>query len=102
MFSYTLRVVAWTVLVHPDAVSELAALGPSLGYPHSSAIQGADRLRELRPRAGRSAWRVFYRQTGDVLFVVAAISPEAQNNPRAFNRAVALAEERLAKMEEDT
>lgn len=40
-----------------NAVRKLQVLGPELGYPHSSAIQGADRLRELRPRAGRSPTR---------------------------------------------
>ena len=57
-----------------NAVEKLEALGPELGYPHSSAVRGADRLRELRPRAGRSPWRAFYRQLGTVL-VVAAIGP---------------------------
>jgi hypothetical protein len=55
-----------------NAVAKLEAIGPGLGYPHSSAVQGADQLRELRPRAGRSAWRAFYRQLGD-RFVIAAI-----------------------------
>ncbi len=38
------------------AVRKLEALGPDLGYPHSSAVQGADPLRELRPRAGPGAF----------------------------------------------
>ena len=37
-----------------NAAQKLEALGPDLGYPHSSAVRDADRLRELRPRAGRS------------------------------------------------
>jgi hypothetical protein len=44
-----------------NAEAKLAALGPGLPYPHSSAVQGADRLRELRPRGGRSPWRALYR-----------------------------------------
>jgi len=36
-----------------------------LGYPHTSHVRGADRLRELRPNAGHSAWRAFYRRIGD-------------------------------------
>lgn len=65
----------WTVLYVPEAEVErdalvsgekaalinadrkLAALGPNPPYPHSSAVRGADRLRELRPRGGRSSWR---------------------------------------------
>jgi hypothetical protein len=60
----------WTVSLHPQAEAELrripvaeraavlnAAQGHDLGYPHSSAVRDADRIRELRPRAGRSPWR---------------------------------------------
>jgi DNA-binding XRE family transcriptional regulator len=60
-------------------------LGPRLPYPHSSAVKGADRLRELRPRGGRSPWRAFYRQIGEE-FVVAAIGPEAQERPDWLHR----------------
>ncbi|GLY02167.1 type II toxin-antitoxin system RelE/ParE family toxin [Actinoplanes sp. NBRC 101535] len=109
----------WSVVVHPEAVAELAALpapervaivnafqklevlGPTLPFPHSSAIKNADRLRELRPRAGRSPWRAFYRQMGDVIFVVGAIGPEAAVKPRDFVRAVRSAEDRLNKIEQD-
>src|SRR5450756_199916 len=45
-------------LIH--AVEKLAAFGPQLGYPHTSAVQGFTGLRELRPRAGRSPWRALY------------------------------------------
>jgi hypothetical protein len=85
-------------LINADA--KLAAYGPRLGYPHTSAVRGAEGLRELRPRAGRSAWRALYRQIGDV-FVVAAVGPEAQSDPRGFGRAVRLAKERLATVKED-
>lgn len=30
------------------AVEKLEAFGPQLGYPHTSAVRGAPRLRELR------------------------------------------------------
>lgn len=63
-------------------------------------MRNADRLRELRPRAGRSAWRALYRQVGEVL-VVAAVGPEAQSDPRGFERAVRRALQRLAELEED-
>ena len=49
-------------LINADA--KLSAYGPQLGYPHTSAVRAADGLRELRPRAGRSAWRALYRQVG--------------------------------------
>jgi hypothetical protein len=116
-FWYSLRKVTWTVLVHPEAWTELLAvptreqvavenamkklevLGQSLPFPHSSAVQDADRLRELRPRAGRCLYRAFYRQVGDV-FVIAAVGPEANVKPRDFTRAVRAAEDRLSKLEE--
>jgi hypothetical protein len=108
--------VSWTVYLLPQAEAELRllplaeraavlnaakkleALGPDLGYPHSSAVRDADRLRELRPRGGRSAWRAFYRRVGDV-FVVAAVGAEAEADPRGFKRAVAAAEARMEEGE---
>jgi hypothetical protein len=107
------------VVIHPEAVVELTslptqervalanamkkleALGPTLPFPHSSAVRNADRLRELRPRAGRSPWRAFYRQIGDVIFVVGAVGPEAAVKPRDFIRAIQTAEARLGKIEHD-
>ncbi|MGH3295763.1 MAG: type II toxin-antitoxin system RelE/ParE family toxin [Trebonia sp.] len=107
----------WEVLYHPDAevergklpapertalynaVRKLVEIGTDLSYPHSSAVKGADRLRELRPRAGRSPWRAIYRQCGEA-FVIAAVCPEAQQDPRGFRRGCAAAEERLAEVEE--
>lgn len=82
-----------------NAVAKLQALGADLGYPHTSAIQGADRLRELRPRAGRSAVRALYRQVGSEI-VIAAIAPEAQHDRRRFAQACRDAESRLANIEE--
>jgi hypothetical protein len=81
-----------------NAAKKLEALGPDLGYPHSSAVRDADRLRELRPRGGRSAWRAFYRRFGDG-FVVAAVGSEAEADPRGFKRAVAAAEARMEGVE---
>jgi hypothetical protein len=64
--------VTWQVLILPAAEDELGKLpakeadaiakaveklktsGPRLGYPHTSAIKGARKLRELRPRQGNS------------------------------------------------
>jgi phage-related protein len=85
-------------LINADA--KLAAYGPLRGHPHTSAIRGVPALRELRPRAGRSAHRALYRQIGEV-FVVAAIGPEAQSDQRGFDRAVRQALARLATLEED-
>jgi hypothetical protein len=83
-----------------NAEAKLAALGPSLPYPHSSAVQGADRLRELRPRGGRSPWRALYRQIGGE-FIVAAVGPEAQVDARGFAAVCRRAEARLAEIEDE-
>jgi phage-related protein len=72
-------------LINADA--KLGAFGPLLDYPHTSAVRGAEGLRELRPRAGRSTWRALYRRVGEV-YVVAAVGPEAESDPRGFQRAV--------------
>jgi hypothetical protein len=86
-------------LAMDHAVEKLEALGPRLPYPHQSDVKGADRLRELRPRAGRSPWRALYRQVGSAM-VIAAIGPEAKVNRRGFAAAVKRAEARLAELEE--
>lgn len=84
-------------LINADA--KLAAIGPALGFPHSSAVQGAQNLRELRPRSGRCRWRAFYRQVGGV-FVVGAVGPEAMVDKRGFSKACQAAIERLDQVEE--
>jgi hypothetical protein len=81
-----------------NAEVKLQALGPALGYPHTSDVRGAGRLRELRPRQGRSPWRALYAQHGQV-FLIAAICPEAQQSPRGFRRGCAAALQRLAREE---
>jgi hypothetical protein len=83
-----------------NAVKKLQVLGPQLGYPHSSALRGAENLRELRPRAGKSPWRAFYRRIGEA-FVIGAIGPEAAVERRGFEKAVAAAEARLDEVEVD-
>jgi hypothetical protein len=106
----------WQVIFHPDAEAELSelplreraamvnavekliALGPTLPFPHQSDVRGVEDVRELRPRAGRSAWRAFYRRIGNV-FVVGALGPEAESDERGFNRAVMQAMVRLHDIE---
>lgn len=83
-----------------NADARLQALGPNLGYPHSSAVRNTPGLRELRPRGGRSPWRAFYRRVGEA-FIVAAVGSEAQKDRRGFRRACTAAAVRLAKIEEE-
>jgi len=82
-----------------NAIVKLQTIGPALGYPHTSAVQGTAGLRELRPRGGRSPWRGLYRQLGE-RFVIAAIAPEAQHDPRRFKQACTAASRRLDELEE--
>jgi hypothetical protein len=109
------------VELHPDAVEEWRTLlqnapaegralvrafdklevhGDRLPYPHSGAAAGATKLRELRPRAGRSPWRAFYRRIG-LPIVVGAIGPEAESDPKGFAGAVHAAEQRLTTIESE-
>ena len=76
------------------ALRMLAGCDGHLGYPHASAIRGREGrgLRELRPRRGRSAWRLIYRPGRPP--AVLALAPEAQRDPRGFRRAIALAQTR--------
>jgi hypothetical protein len=108
----------WEVLLHPAASDELAKLpprersamdhafeklrasGPLVPHPHSSNVQGASNIRELRPRAGNCPWRGFYRQVAEVI-VIGAIGPEAKQNRRGFDRAIGAAQDRLDEIEQE-
>jgi hypothetical protein len=70
-----------------NADRKLKALGRQLGFPHSSAVVGtrSPALRELRPRRGRSRWRVLYAT--DPTTTLLAIAPEARRDPRGFEAA---------------
>ena len=68
-------------------------------YPHQSDVRGGRGLRELRPRAGRSRVRALYGRLGDA-FVIVAVAPEALVDRRRFDRAVGVAAQRLAEVEE--
>jgi hypothetical protein len=83
-----------------NAFEKLEVYGDRLPFPHSSKVMGAADLRELRPRAGRSPWRAFYRRIGETL-VVGAIGPEAHVDLHGFRRALRAAEERLAQVEHE-
>ncbi len=53
------------------ASAKLEIEGPRLPYPHQSKVKGSRKLRELRPRAGRSIWRALYTQVNVDTFLVA-------------------------------
>jgi hypothetical protein len=82
-----------------NAIAKLEAFGDQLGWPHTSQVKGSRfGIRELRPRAGRSAWRVLYRRVADAM-VMLTVGPEAEHDQRGFDRAVRRAEERLKEIE---
>lgn len=82
------------------AREKLVALGDRLPFPHQSAIRQGAPLRELRPRAGRCPWRALYARV-DAGFVILAVVPEAQVDPRAFDRGVEAARRRLKALLEE-
>jgi hypothetical protein len=83
-------------MVH--AVEKLRHFGDRLPFPHSSMVKGATKLRELRPRAGRSRWRAFYRRVGNII-IIAAIGPEASVDRQRFRRAMTAAQQRFDELE---
>jgi len=56
-------------------------------------------LRELRPRRGRSRWRLIYRRVEGRLFAVLAVGPEADIDKAGYHRAVKAARKRLDHLE---
>jgi len=104
------------VRFHPEVETEFRALpereqaairnedvklrhhGSRLSFPHSSAVRGS-RLRELRPRAGRSRWRALYARVGKEM-VILAVVPEALVDRRGFARGVRAAEARFRAFED--
>jgi hypothetical protein len=76
------------------AMEKLEAMGLMLGHPHTSNVQSARSLRELRPLGGASRWRALYRRIGDA-FVIGAIAPDGSVDPNGFRRGIVVAEERL-------
>lgn len=79
------------------AREKLIALGDRLPFPHQSAVRQGAPLRELRPRGGRSRWRPLYTRVGDG-FVIFAVAPEAEVDPKGFRRGVDLALRRLGEV----
>ncbi len=81
------------------AVEKLETFGRLLLAPHQKNVVGADRIRELRPRGGRSQFRAFYRQVDTEIMLIGAVGPEAEVDGPGFRQAVRRAEERLNAFE---
>ena len=82
------------------AIIILQTMGPRVGFSHTSAVRTSSRvtLRELRPRRGRSRYRVLFAPHGDGSILL-ALAPEARHQPRAFRQAVVDACERLVELD---
>jgi hypothetical protein len=70
-----------------------------LGVQHCCGHHRCAKLREFRPRQGRSRWRPLYVIAGDEVRMI-ALAPEATHDPVGFRRAVDRAEDRLGEMVE--
>lgn len=77
-------------------VEKLRLLGPKTIEPHAKKIQGATKLRELRPKGGQSVVRPLYFQRSGSEFVILTIGPEAEADPSGFKAAVRRAQSRAA------
>jgi hypothetical protein len=75
-------------------VDFLHRLGPKTVEPHSKALTGERKLRELRPGGGRILVRPLYIRWHDREFVILALAPESQVDPSGFRQAVARAKQR--------
>src|SRR5207237_2537316 len=79
------------------SVELLSAAGLQLGFPHSSAIKGANAaLRELRAHSGSTMLRIFYafdRERDAVLL----IGGDKTGDDRFYERMIPLAEQLFAE-----
>jgi len=82
-----------------NAITNIEIEEDTLGFPHTSRVFGVRKVWELRPRAGRSRSRAFYRVIRGTV-VIAAIGPEAEVDPRGFRRAAQAAERALDALED--
>ena len=83
------------------AIAILTVHEGRIGFPHSSAVRSpnASSLRELRPRRGRSRFRVLYTHLGSRCTLL-ALAPEATVDQRRFSAAVARAQRRASEQTE--
>jgi hypothetical protein len=92
---------------HPEAEAELAKVrdgkeryaihtaidkvrrnGPKICAPHRKQVQGVAGLHSLRPRGGRSIWRVLYACSGERRYLLLAVTRTPRVSPRVFRSGV--------------
>jgi len=81
-----------------NAIDKLEAASDRLSFPHTSAVQGADRLRTSASSGPKRM--AGYRRIGDVM-VIGSIGLEAESDPRGFQAAIGAAVKRLATVEQE-
>lgn len=92
---------------HPEAEAELAKVrdmkqriaihtvidqvrrnGPKVCSPHRRQVQGAAGLHSLRPKGGRSIWRVLYACSGERRYMLLAVTRTSRVSPRVFRTSI--------------
>lgn len=74
-------------------VDKLHRIGSRIAEPHAKPIQGTTDLQELRPRSGRSVWRLLFAKIGDE-FAILAVTRTAKVRRHEFLAAVQRARRR--------
>lgn len=79
------------------AVDKVRRNGPKMCAPHRKQVQGVDGLHSLRPKGGRSVWRVLYACSGERRYLMLAVTRTPRVSPRAFRSGVEKACRRAQK-----
>lgn len=78
-------------------VDILSQTGAQITEPHAKKVRIANKLYELRPGGGKILARPLYARVEESTFVVLAIAPEADEDPKGFETAVERARERAER-----
>ncbi len=74
-------------------VDKLHRIGMRIAEPHEKPVHGTPGLHELRPRSGRSVWRLLFAQIGNE-FAILAVTRTARVRRHEFQAAVQRARRR--------
>ncbi len=92
---YTDKTVRKGVLT---VVDFLHKLGPKLVEPHSKALTGEKKLRELRPGGGKILVRPLYIRFAEREFVILTVGPESMVDASGFKQATKRAKAREGRL----
>lgn len=71
-----------------SVVDKVSRSGTKLCMPHRKQVQGVAGLQSLRPRGGRSVWRVLYACSGERRYLLLAVTRTPRVSPRAFKSGI--------------